>query len=520
MRKPLCHSARQLAGHPVEVLCAHPNVHAENQIVDVVVCQKCMFRNEAPPPRFRSLLFPGNQPKERGEIEIVVAKYHEDIRWLDAYTRLRTVIYDKSESPRFKPLPNIGREAHTYLHHICENYDRLADTTVFLQGDPSAHVADLHEGIWQLDRDIGFRDLSDHVLVEDKLGRPVHPGLRLDEMYERLFGKSGRDYYLSYAGACFAVSRSNVVGLPQSFYENAMAAVVERPQGPWEIERLWRDIFHTSAVTEGVVTAADTRFFRDLQLLVHSHQQKDRYPLVIFDLGLEATERQWCFEQSGVVLSKLPPLSKPIERIFARHWWQSWLKPFFIFHAPFDRVLWLDADCVIVDDIGRAFQQIESQPLLVRDATTATTENPPQLYEHLPLPKDINTSGINLNAGVVGLCKVRDRALLHAWGYGVGWAAANPDKQHLSAWVDQGILLWACHHTKTTSVIQTDLCWNQPAERAPNLIQSAVKNRRSILEQIRQRYTKAGIVHWLGDSKLSSQLADELAKLFVSGFDD
>jgi hypothetical protein len=175
---------------------------------------------------------------------------------------------------------------------------------------------------------------------------------------------------------------------------------------------------------------------------------------------------------------------------------------------------------VIVDDIGQAFEHLDTQPLLVRDATIATTENPPQLYEHLPLPKDTETSGINLNAGVVGICKVRDRALLHAWGYGVGWAAANPDKQHLSAWVDQGILLWACHHTQSTSVIQTDLRWNQPAARAPSLIQSAVKNRCSILEQIRQRYPQAAIVHWLGDSKLSNQLADELAKLFVGGFTD
>lgn len=32
------------------------------------------------------------------------------------------------------PLPNRGREGHSYLHHIVENYDNLADITIFLPG--------------------------------------------------------------------------------------------------------------------------------------------------------------------------------------------------------------------------------------------------------------------------------------------------------------------------------------------------------------------------------------------------
>jgi Protein of unknown function (DUF3431) len=30
-------------------------------------------------------------------------------------------------------LENIGREAHTYLYHICNNYRLLSDVTVFVQ---------------------------------------------------------------------------------------------------------------------------------------------------------------------------------------------------------------------------------------------------------------------------------------------------------------------------------------------------------------------------------------------------
>ncbi len=35
-------------------------------------------------------------------------------------------------------LPNVGRETHTYLHHIVSRYDSLADWTVFSQAaEPS-----------------------------------------------------------------------------------------------------------------------------------------------------------------------------------------------------------------------------------------------------------------------------------------------------------------------------------------------------------------------------------------------
>ena len=36
------------------------------------------------------------------------------------------------------PLPNVGRESHTYLTHIVTQYDDLSDYTIFFQGgEPS-----------------------------------------------------------------------------------------------------------------------------------------------------------------------------------------------------------------------------------------------------------------------------------------------------------------------------------------------------------------------------------------------
>ena len=40
-------------------------------------------------------------------------------------------------------LPNFGFEAHTYLHHMFTHYDDLAEITMFLQGNPLVHAANL-----------------------------------------------------------------------------------------------------------------------------------------------------------------------------------------------------------------------------------------------------------------------------------------------------------------------------------------------------------------------------------------
>lgn len=75
------------------------------------------------------------------ELEVVVARYADDVSWLDSYDAVRTV-YDHSQQA---PCPdgvsncvrlskNVGREAHVFLFHLYHNYDKLADRTVFLHG--------------------------------------------------------------------------------------------------------------------------------------------------------------------------------------------------------------------------------------------------------------------------------------------------------------------------------------------------------------------------------------------------
>jgi len=75
----------------------------------------------------------------KDRFEIVVAKYNEDVSWTAPW-RDNVTIYNKNPNdPRFPTLPNVGREAGTYLYHMLTRFDTLAERTLFLQGHPFDH---------------------------------------------------------------------------------------------------------------------------------------------------------------------------------------------------------------------------------------------------------------------------------------------------------------------------------------------------------------------------------------------
>jgi len=97
---------------------------------------------------------------------IVVAHYNEDLSWLTEVKDIpgtRIFVYSKAPADKlpvlpaltaspnihFQRLPNVGREAHTYLHHIITHYDSIAsgiasedltnEDLLFTQGNPFDH---------------------------------------------------------------------------------------------------------------------------------------------------------------------------------------------------------------------------------------------------------------------------------------------------------------------------------------------------------------------------------------------
>ena len=170
--------------------------------------------------------------KNKNYLELVVARYEEDLKWAKNYGDFTTV-YNKGESEveGSIKLKNIGREAHTYLYHIVNNYDNLADYTVFLQGDPAyPHSPRVHKLIKHIIEDNellpDFFWVSERIVESDfeYIREPYHklfPNLKF--AYETIFGKEPDVETFSFgAGAQFCVSRERLRRQPKEFYKKIL----------------------------------------------------------------------------------------------------------------------------------------------------------------------------------------------------------------------------------------------------------------------------------------------------------
>ena len=76
-------------------------------------------------------------------LHIVVARYKEQLEWLnnEPFNLFPVTLYNKGGDDNYTKTPNIvkevvlpnyGLEVHSFLYHIINNYDNLANITVFL----------------------------------------------------------------------------------------------------------------------------------------------------------------------------------------------------------------------------------------------------------------------------------------------------------------------------------------------------------------------------------------------------
>jgi hypothetical protein len=190
-------------------------------------------------------------------MDVVIARYNEDLAWAaglaSAADVRRVVVYNKGgdldppAGAEVVRLPNVGREAHTFLFHIAARY-RDPDppaALVLLQGDPFPH------GVAHADlRDPGppppggLRGFgSPPVLVADGHGMPHHH-LPVARTFELLFpGEPVPDRFAFVPGAQHVVAWDRVAARPLAFWERAYRAAAADPEFPWTFERLWAPAF-------------------------------------------------------------------------------------------------------------------------------------------------------------------------------------------------------------------------------------------------------------------------------------
>jgi len=184
---------------------------------------------------------------------IVVARYNEDLTWTKPF--LNVIIYNKGTplTSEFNQilLNNFGREGHTYFKHIYDNYDNLADYTIFLQGNPFDHspniISNLNNYINNKDLSIDFEFLSEIILKCNLTGCSHHQGLPLIQTYEKLFGERKENMEFQFGvGAQFVVSKKKILRRPKEFYLK-IVEMLENDINPIEgfvIERFHSLIFN------------------------------------------------------------------------------------------------------------------------------------------------------------------------------------------------------------------------------------------------------------------------------------
>lgn len=195
--------------------------------------------------------------------ELVVSYYKENLNWLDKLKDYKITIYNKSgvDIPNTINLPNVGREMHTYFHHIVTNYDNLSDWVFFTQADPFDHV---HNYEWILDvfpNSLSYNKLNiddcyffSYGIFKDKLvsesnGRPHHvPVLNIDSLWSSLFTSPPPSGYPFVAGCLFCVTREQIRMRDISFYEKCLKITEEREQSPWEFERMMFYVFNKNVI--------------------------------------------------------------------------------------------------------------------------------------------------------------------------------------------------------------------------------------------------------------------------------
>ena len=214
--------------------------------------------------------------------ELVVARYDEDLAWLKRVPKdFLVTVYDKGDGTSGGVcLPNEGREANTYLHHLTERYESLADLTVFVQGHPFDHAPDLHKVLRAL-ADGSFNVTDFHWLgfladTDDSRGRrlfvpwsknPKRHELPLDEFHRQIFGQPGPANYRFFVGAQFIVSGAAAQSRSLAFYEHARGLAASMPLAPHCFERCWDRIFAVDGTMGRLPPGQITAYFKTIKRL-------------------------------------------------------------------------------------------------------------------------------------------------------------------------------------------------------------------------------------------------------------
>eukprot|EP00931_Biecheleriopsis_adriatica_P008129 TRINITY_DN10935_c0_g1_i1.p1 TRINITY_DN10935_c0_g1~~TRINITY_DN10935_c0_g1_i1.p1 ORF type:complete len:540 (+),score=119.70 TRINITY_DN10935_c0_g1_i1:84-1703(+) len=194
------------------------------------------------------------------EVQAVIIRHGEDLRWLDALTNIPAIVYNKGGRSDLLPkarsnleileTANQGREDETMLRHIISKYDELAGVTVFLQGWPFPHCTGLVETLqhvlaslsspdstqgpvpisgefWKYSLEHGRLGLLRDIAKSHSKERGGDVSQQVKEEYSKtcqaILGKACPSTHWVAEGSQWAVRREHLRRHPKELYEKALA---------------------------------------------------------------------------------------------------------------------------------------------------------------------------------------------------------------------------------------------------------------------------------------------------------
>lgn len=213
--------------------------------------------------------------------DLVISAYKDDLGWVAPLRSSGCKVWVYNKNAAFDRLPvvnefatlfNVGKNDHTYLHHIVEHYDDLADWTIFTPDGPHDHLygASMADALtpadslrvprlhrvrdWGADGRIRWKDFGEIVdrngtnWAERYASGKITPAkLSFVEWARHYVGydPNGPDWPGYQPGGILAVPRHAITYLPREFYERLreqLSHAVEPEEGHY-LERLWVAIF-------------------------------------------------------------------------------------------------------------------------------------------------------------------------------------------------------------------------------------------------------------------------------------
>jgi len=254
----------------------------------------------------------------------------------------------------------------------------------------------------------------------------------------------------------------------------------------------------------GVITLADNKFFPGLVLLYESIQNNFPVHVTCFDGGMNPEQKDWAArhlpncdiipipdnEYTRLIQNSLGGPTKATDREV-----QLWLCPFLIEQSPYPKCLWLDADTIVIDELEKLFELIDSGPVFTpSNYQPRRVINLPALYKHMPLQDDCNPEDALINAGVSGWNFERDKNIIRDYMAPAIKACSSVAVRQSITWHDQGCLIWAIQNNKLQQRILKTSKWNYCAIHRRK--QTPYKLDQDLGQQLQSAYPEANIVHW------------------------